>query len=358
MIGILTFQDTTNFGAMLQTYALHKKLLELNIDNEVIKYNNDFLAEHERPIELKRQKDIHGIIRYFVLHRNQKRKYKKFIEFFDKKIASNGIEYNSKNIQDITERYSQFLVGSDQVWNAEITNYDFNYLLDFVKNESKKTSYASSFGGYEIEKFVEKKYEKCLIEFSSILVRELDGKQMLEEKYGIKSSVVLDPTLLLEKEKWDCLLEKRIIKEKYVLVYFIERNRLNFKRIKDFAKENGLKIIYLQDFIKIEKGMKNVRDASPLDFINYIKYAEYVFTGSYHGLCFSLIYEKNVFMTISPAVKRQSRIDNLLQEIGLSFKDVSFDNVGKEKLNFLEIEKRLKKSRDKSIELLKESVGR
>lgn len=303
MIGIVTFQDTTNFGAMLQTYALQQSLFLIGEKNEIIRYNNEYLSKNERPSKITEVRSPRELLRYLLLNSTQKRKYQKFVRFFKNNVSSSKEIFDKNTIKNSNKIYNHFLSGSDQIWNAEITEGDFNYLLRFADKNKKLTSYASSMGGYLIEERYSQQYKECLSRYDFISMREQDGIEQIKKLFGLDATLVVDPTLLLTQEEWDEVANRRLVEEDYILVYFIDRTKENFDYIRMFAKAHNCKVIYLQDFIRTEFGMMNIRDASPEDFISYIKYAKYVFTGSFHGLCFCLIYNKSFYMTISPAKK-------------------------------------------------------
>lgn len=358
MIGIITFQDTTNFGAMLQAYALQQALKGMGQESEIINYENEFVSKNEKPIRLSDIKSLREFLRFLFLRRSQVKKYKKFKEFQAKYIRLSNDKYDKKNITISNSHYDILMAGSDQIWNGEITNFDFSYFLDFAENSKKIVSYASSLGGYKIPQMLKSEYYDILKRFDKICVREKDGAEMLNSDFGLSADVVVDPTLLLSREEWEEINNsERIIKEEYVLVYFIDRTRENFRYIKNYARKNKLKVIYLQNFLKTEFGMKNNRTAGPLEFLNLIRYANVVFTGSFHGLCFSLIYNKNFYMTSSPARGRQGRITNLLENV-----EISYDCIDKMKIcnetaiDYSAVNLKMEQIRNESLAKLRESV--
>lgn len=316
MIGILTFQNTTNYGAILQTYALQTKINQLGYENQVINYCCTKIQENEDPIKLFKQKSLRGIIRYFVLHKAQLRRKVKFDDFYNRYIISSKDIYYKNNIVQSNKVFDKYIVGSDQVWNMELSGHDFTFFLDFVDDKKKKHTYAASFGYRQIPCDIEK-HRELLSKFSTLNIREEEGLEIIQQLTGIKGNLVLDPTLLLKMDDWNKLCKSRIVEEDYILVYLIERTNSNFSFIKKFAKEHKCKIIYLQYYIKTEPGMINIRDASPEEFLNYVKFAKCIFTGSFHGLCFSLIYNKEVFYTLAQGTGRNSRIENLVRLAGL-----------------------------------------
>lgn len=310
MVGILTFQDTTNYGAVLQAVALQRKIASLGFSSEIVRYHCGRIYENEHPQKISRQRSLHGVIRCMVTNRAMKSRVRKFGEFTRKYLRVSEREYEKRNIAESNPLYDRFIVGSDQVWNVELTGRDYTYFLDFVSENGKKGSYAASFGYEKIHGDAEKQ-KKLLGEFADLNVREQQGRRIIRELTGREANVVLDPTLLLKASEWDELASPRLYTGDYVFVYLIDRSKANFGRIGRFAKEHGCKVVYLHNYIKSHPGFINIRDASPQDFLSYVKYAKYVFTGSFHCVCFSLLYRKEMFYTLAQT-GRNSRLKDLL----------------------------------------------
>jgi hypothetical protein len=316
MIGILTFQDTTNYGAILQTYALNRKITSLGFENEVINYHCDYVYENEHPRKILQQRSLKGILRCIVTNRALKNRVRKFHEFSEKYIRISEREYDQSSIAQSNSVYDRFIVGSDQVWNLELNGYDYTFFLDFVSNNAKKNSYATSFGYENIIGDIEKQKE-LLSQFFNLNVREQKGQQIIRKLTGLEADVVLDPTFLLAPSEWDEVASQKIFSQNYIFVYLINRSKANFRFIRHFAKKHGCKVLYLHNYIKSQPGFVNIRDASPEEFISYVKHAKFVFTGSYHCVCFSLIYHKQVFYTLENHTGRNSRLTYLLNLVHL-----------------------------------------
>jgi len=129
--------------------------------------------------------------------------------------------------------------GSDQIWSPIF--YDPHYYLDFVDNDTKKISYAPSFGVSDIyEEGVKKGIEKLLNRFENISVREEQGKEIIKEICDKNVEIVLDPTLLITKEEWIKLFEIKEDKNKdnYILCYFLESNKKYLKVAKELSNSN------------------------------------------------------------------------------------------------------------------------
>lgn len=275
--GIITFHDTTNYGANLQAYALYKALADLGVDCEIINYQCENIIKRELP-----QINIHGTFRNFIgsilrypriaiKHKNLKKFMLKY-ESVSKKV------YTKENITESNTEYSKFIVGSDILWNLNISENDFSYFLNFAEDTKKKFSYATSIG--EPWTSEEKtKVKPYLLKFDKISVRENEAVAWVDELTNRKPNLVCDPTMLIAPNDWSKLAEKQKLKN-YVLVYL--PNEKCLADAKAYASSHKMKIVGLEFYDSIET------------FFSKIKYADCIFTGSYHGFLFSLYFHTNI----------------------------------------------------------------
>ena len=358
-IGNLTFQRTTNYGAQLQNYALQEYLKQFNnLEVDVINYENEKINGVERRIGLLEEKSIKNIIKYFLVGRKRNNRWDKFEEFRSQYMNLTE-RYNKYNIEQIENKYDYFLVGSDQVWNTDITGNDYNYMLDFVKDNKKKCSYAASIGKENIDN---KKLLTKISEFQQINVREDSAKKLLEEN-GIKNvKTVTDPVFFLSKDEWIKKLNLVPKKGNYILVYIIDNYKENIKRIREYAKQKHLDVVYINNNILNSHKVKDIKTASPKDFLEYLYGAKYVITGSFHAICFSLIFNKDFYYILNKTNKRNSRMTDLMNKLDIKNKDVTDKkeiketNINYELIN-LKIENEIKKSKDILKKMINEWEG-
>ena len=226
------------------------------------------------------------------------------------------------------------MIGSDQVWNPQISgeSIDLSFWGDFTN--SKKISIASSSGSYKYTNDDYKKILPLLRDFKSISVRENFLKLQLQ-KNNIDAQTILDPTLLYGKSNWN----KEIMKmstinlpgEDYIFVYFVITTYKEYRKYIEFLKkELGLKVLLIDRYnIKYDCVDYHIKSATPIDFVNLIKNSTYVLTDSFHGTAFSTIFEKNVSVLKTSNYKRSL---NLLETIRADYK--MFSNLEDLKLNF------------------------
>lgn len=358
-IGILTFHKAMNYGAILQTYALQKKIRQFNSDTEIIDYNCPYFKDSYKIISIKNS-TVKSIVKQFLLYNSKKQKYSKFNKFIKSNIRLSKVKNIEKsNIAKYTKEYDRIIVGSDQVWNMSCTNRDLTYFLDFVTDNKRKCSYAASFGKKDINDKEKQVVEKYLSSFNTISVREKDGQKILNELNIKNASVVVDPTLLIEKNEWDKISAKRMFNTGYILVYLLYSSDEIKKFAKKLAKEKNLKIIVLQSDLKKEiNGSKIIRNAGIEEFISLIKYADYVITNSFHGTIFSLIYHKEFYISLIKGENApNSRLENLLKEYNLTNRILDYnENNFNQEIDYEEVDKKIVKNRDKSLDFLKKVI--
>ena len=299
--GIMTFHTALNYGAVLQAYALNKTLIDNGVDAEIIDYRAPFNEKRFASKKVRYFLNIRNL--YSVLFCNSYQRHNKqvFDDFINKYLRLSKPIYNQEELGTMVNLYDKFIVGSDQVWNLACTESDDSYFLPFINAKSKKNSYAASIGYTQFPES-ERAHYKALIEtFNKISVREKSAVKAIKEITGRDVSLVLDPTLLLTKEKWSALFSNEgCRKDKFLLLYLMSEDRVLIQFAKKLAKQKNLKIIYItQRFFKLS-GVINQRDVSIPQWLSLFHEAEIVVTNSFHGLAFSINFDKDFFTKYIP----------------------------------------------------------
>lgn len=291
-VGILTFHNANNYGAVLQCYALQSYLIKMeNVDAQIINYTpikfKKVFYDTMKPLSAYGFKNkIRALGKYFLKHsemKNESQKKKKIDKFINQYLIL------TEEVSDFSKLdFDYYIVGSDQVWNLELIENDTKYLLDFVENK-KKISYAASFKIGDVDNFALDMYKKNLKSFDYISVREDNLVDYLKENVGISSNSVLDPTFLMDN--WDDFISDRLIKDKYLLIYYVNMPKKLIDEAIQYSKNNNLKIVSLN---KIDSNIEyvNYSNASIEDFLNLIYYSTMVFTTSFHGMAISIQMKK------------------------------------------------------------------
>lgn len=382
-IGILTFQKTSsNYGAALQCFALYKFLDAKSFKCEVIDllrpehkgFKESILYPKPKINKYEWSKVLNAFKRRLNFIYNRQKESKIISTAHTVNRISNFNGFNSQINYSITyisidEIYNQpplydyFIVGSDQVWNPDIGFNITPYFLNFVKGKSKKISYAASLGIDKISKRNVTLF-KSLEDFHAISVREQEGKKALKKIINNKIKVVLDPVFLLDKEQWTKLIEPiPPLDLPYIFVYSVAEN----KELIDFASELGirynLKVIVTLS-VPPKFNHENILldvDAGPKEWLNYLSKSELILTDSFHGLAFSIIFNKPFYIYIANK-KRSSRIINLLKSINMTDriirpKQVNFDEIGKSSIDYSEINNKMSGLRLESKKFLEVSLA-
>lgn len=221
------------------------------------------------------------------------------------------------------------VVGSDQVWNSGCHFVKFFMLPDF-HDKIKKISYAASFNSSAFPSEDYDFYKTNFNKFQAISVREASSVPLLQERFGVKATLVCDPSLFFTKEEWKKILNIKNRKTKpfnmcYIVSpkgqeYFneiIKIRKLTKKPLHVFAFDcTEIQIRGKSAILEIAKTIsKRIRlffsgvrlhfAADPTDFIQYINDCEGLFTDSFHGLMFATIFEKKCNAIVGQDKNRQ-----------------------------------------------------
>lgn len=136
-VGILTFHNTRNAGAALQSYALEKILSNQDVTVKVINYQNENINSRYAIKKLSEIKQGKELIKYILSNKYVIKRQALFSDFYNKHQNFSRV-YTAENIQESNIEFDYFVTGSDQVWNFSHTNNDWNYVLDFVRDDKEK----------------------------------------------------------------------------------------------------------------------------------------------------------------------------------------------------------------------------
>lgn len=345
-IRMITFHTPKNYGAVLQAYSLMKYLQTKCKDVKIIDFNTKELKKKYSIIS--KSKSIKGFIRNVVLLPESIfiiKKHKKFNEFVKNNLALTRRYGTYQQLENETwDSDTVFTTGSDQVFNTNRALDERKaFYLDFVPKKNYKFSYAASFGISNISVEKEQEISNYLNKFDSISVREASGAKIIKELNNQDVSEVIDPVFLHNKAFWQKISTPYKIKRlnKYLLYYRLMNNEASDKIAKEKAKELGLKLIVIGNgFKKSLRGSRFLRDVGPKEFIWLYDNASYVVTNSFHGVAFSIIFEKQ-FTYADNNTKTSDRGMNILNKLKIdryNFKD--YNNITKELLELQTISKR------------------
>lgn len=368
-VGIMTFHNSYNYGAVLQAFALKTTIISLGYDCDILNYQNSNQMKTFKILNFSRfnastvARNFQNLL-YIKSIKNRNNNYRKFIN--EKLCPYPRESVNLQKLIDLSKKYDIIICGSDQIWNLDprMNDADPVYFLDFA-NDFKKVSYAASFGDGTVN--LDDKYLNAIRKFDSVSVREKSGLDYLRCN-KISAQIVLDPTLLFDFEKWNCFVsDEPIIKGDYIVYYSVNSRKYSIDITKKVEKILGMKVINLVLHPKSQfSGFKYSIDNSPIDFLNIIKHAKFVCTNSFHGTVFSIIFKKPfyaLFNSENGKIVKEQRKWTLLQNLGMLDHAITNEtlltkNDIEKNINFnfdLPV-KKLNELRDYSIEFLKRSL--
>lgn len=322
-IGVLTVHKNINYGANLQAFASSTYLIKQGYDCKVIDYT---LPEHEKANHLfswlkqswdgEKNKSLSRKLKLalaLTLSMGWKRKRLKAFNGFRKKQMP--LYPVCDSVSDISKlNLDTVICGSDQVWNTGIMGGVVPAFYGEIGGVKKRISYAASMGKNEFTEEEKILVKRLVNDIDYCSVRESDAADYMSSLSGREVDVVCDPVFLLDKSDYEKIQGKRKIKSEYVLLYSIIHDDKMTEMARDYAKRNNLKLVEI--CMSKDKGASHTQIVTygPCEFLNAFAYANTIFTNSFHGTAFSLIYEKKFYIVNNK--HGGSRIVNILDKAG------------------------------------------
>lgn len=298
-IATITFHWATNYGAVLQSYALQKVIGLLGYDTEIINYMPTRINVLQKILKLYNRD-----FSFF-------KKEKQIKKFRNNELVISKKRYgNNKSLFKLDKKYAAIVSGSDQVWNPSFTltaegKPTLSYYLNFA-NKAKRLSYAASFGTTTLSEDMKKVILPELNKFSAISVREKTARDMLALE-NINSAVVLDPTLLLESSDYEVLCQKANITESNkVFCYALANGECEIENIYKFVQN------------ELDDTTISLSAYGIYDWLKYIQSSQFVVTNSFHGTVFAILFHKPFVSVKIKGSGMNDRLTTLLNDIGLS----------------------------------------
>lgn len=370
-IGIITVHLCDNYGAVLQAYAL-KRTVECLVPKaivELIDYRPLRWQDAEKINFSRNIKDNIIQLERMLFYKCEKRRWEGYKNFIAQNDDPTEICTTSKELELIASGYDYVIVGSDQVWNIDMTYRDVNYYLGFNCGRAVKLSYASSMGGRKFEKD-DQLFIAYLKKFKSLSCRESDGAQYISDITGKGCKHVVDPTLLLTQEDYQRLINPDEVRRRlnvmtsgeYILVYALRFDSMISKQAEVWSKKYGLKVIVIFPNMRFVKyAFQTVFDANVEEFLYLFSKAKFVITDSFHGTCFSLINRKQ-FLVLKHNEQGNSRLTSMLDKFGLLEHlriecKCATENMPPE-IDYSELSKRINMEKTESIKYLTLAMAR
>lgn len=368
IIGILTLPLHTNYGGILQAYALQtvleqmghevcliekRKPSHLPIWKMPLSYGKRLLKNisgHPYPIffEQKANRELP------IIRQNTERFITKYIK---RRFINTFSEINDGD-------YDAFVVGSDQIWRPiQFGNKIEDAYLSFAESWNiKRISYAASFGTDNWE-YTPKQTANCkrlIQQFDAISVREKSGVDLCRKHFNVEATQVLDPTMLLDKEDYIQLFENvNTPKSKGTLFnYILDETPEKTALINKIANNAHLIPFYVNSKAENPSAPLEERIQPPIEqWLRGFYDAEYMVTDSFHGCVFSILFNKP-FIAIGNEERGMSRFKSLLETFGLTDRLITNQteistlcDIDWQKINL-----QLDKNKEKTYDFIKTSI--
>lgn len=335
-VGTITFHWATNYGAVIQAYALQMFLKQNGIETEIINYL-PFQNIALRNIDWIRRRDFDAIKRERAIKR-----------FREKNLTVSRHKYRSyKTLRSAADSYCAIVSGSDQVMNFSFLQYAErgkmtpSYYLSFAGEKTKKIAYAASFGTDRIPSTYADFVKEELDSFSWVSVREGSACTMLKD-IGIESEIVVDPTMLVEREIYETLIDEEHVSRNGAFSYILHKNQVEAHRCESkIIKIFGEKKTVTGDY-SVENWLRNIRSSS------------FIVTNSFHATVFALLFH-TPFITVSvEGSKMDNRLLTLLNMVGLedrffkAYDESKINTLLQKNVNWEDVDKRMCVAREHS----------
>lgn len=359
LIGINRYAAFLNFACNLHAYAFQQYLKDRGYDATFIDYKpiyfegqnlrepakfteakyrstiaepaNSPASDKARSAAARRWAEL--AMGYRALTEERKIRYDKFEAFVDESLDFTTEQYDSDLLEVQDPGMDCYICVTDVIWQPRppANSFDRGFMLGSKAFEGKaKIAYAPSRGALsDFKPEIAEEFFDYLEDIDSISVRDRDFGQYIEENSGRAVPTVIDPVLLHDKDFWD-RLEVPPKEQKYLLLYYVmERSTDTVTKAVEYAKAHDLTIVELSDrplpHGKItDPEVRHIPryDVSAEEWLGYIAHADAVFTNSFHGCCFSLIFETLFFV----GKRDGNKVPNFLAEFGLTDQQFSPDD--------------------------------
>lgn len=310
---IVTWYKSTNYGTVLQCYALMRAIQKLGFDT--------YVAEHTRYFSIREPMDFLRRVwlkikhHYRLLHaasdiskidpkwnKEYEERAKRVRSFIDSEIKTYKLP-NRHAFKKMCDEIDIFVTGSDQIWNPNCLSVPM--LLSFTADKNKRIAYSSSIGVLQIPKNLQRKYKKYLSRFSAIGVREKSAKQILQPLLDLPVHTVLDPVFLLSQQEWHQMAALSEISGSdempqpngFIFCYFIGSKDNWIGDAQNISKKLDIPVINcLSESYVIPSVGQSFACFGPRDFIWLIQNARMVLTDSFHAAALSIINHKELLV--------------------------------------------------------------
>lgn len=357
-IGIITinmYSKGLNFACPLHTYAFQQFLLNNGIDSTVVNYKPIYFDNfdlrhpsayyHNKYMELKNKSVPQSEkaarkkkLRYYrkkchawrSIYKEREVRYDKLQSFIENNYIKTDVCYDSDLLEVLDPELDCYICATDVLWkNQPDFGFDRGFFLSSKCMEQKwKIAYCASRGAYVANNQTEEDlFFHYIDDIDYISVREKSLKDYIDDHTHLDVPVVLDPVLLNPAEFYDRIITKPQ-EEHYLLLYYVmEKADDTIRAAVEYARKHRMTIVEITEHpLKDGKltAYEDIRRVYHIDlgieeWLGYIKYADCIFTNSFHACCFSILFEKNFYA----GFRKNDKVTNLLQTFNLTDRSIS-----------------------------------
>ncbi|MBQ3600386.1 MAG: polysaccharide pyruvyl transferase family protein [Lachnospiraceae bacterium] len=344
-VGLVGWWFAANYGSVLTYYALARILEDMCLLPIMIRIPKMDGTGWESVTE----KNIEFMQKYFPVSKPRK----------------------FEDMQECNQFCDAFMLGSDQLWVAFYNKMvGYTFFLDFADESKRKIAYATSIGRVKYEGDEEDKniVKTLLKRFDAISVRESSGVEICKNEFDVDAVRMLDPVFLCDTKYYDLLAEQSKIQRDYpyILCYILDPTEEKRQAIRMLEEKYGMKSVVLLDMKSFDVCSKMwinenvIYNVGIEEFIYCIKNCSYMITDSHHGACFAMIYHKN-FVAISNERRGKTRFESLfnllnIKEILIEEKELLEKIMYIPEVDYVSIDKTLEIEKKKSEEWIRNAL--
>lgn len=389
LISINAHTKSLNFACPVHTWAFQQFLKKNGIESTIIdyypNYYDDFPARDPAPYYKKKYENLlkkeyisdedreraqakmykyeEKLDGYMALRKERMIRYDKFQQFIDDNYVKTDISYNPETLNSSDPGCDCYICVSDVIWSVDpYWGFEPSFLLDCGVMDNKwKIAYAASRGVPKPHTEEEKEYFfRVLSDFNYIGVREESLKEYINENLpSASATVVLDPVLLLKAEEYERIIVKPQETNFVVVYYAMERPKALLKVAAEYAQRHNCKIVELTH-IPIAGGLMDDFEVEvlynfnvgPGEWLGYIKYAECIFTNSFHATCFSILFHKNFFT----GKRNGDKLSHVLDMFDLGWRRIAETKNTDLVIDYEPVEQKLCEERERSEDFILSAI--
>lgn len=361
---LTTLHRACNFGSVLQVFALAHKLAGMGHSCTVLDYIPYRFRLSSR-LRMCGKDDMGNAIKRMIFgifmaagRLVERFNFSVFIHRFLP--LSHKSFYSFEDVCREAPDADVFITGSDQVWNSEYNGgVDRVLFLDFTSK--RRISFAASLGSAAVENEYAHEVRRMLSGFKAVSVRESGGADALMA-IGVSNPILLlDPVFLYGAGFWQRFGGRRRYSYRYVLLYQFGNDQNCVDLAREIADKKGIRLVSVSTVWSKDSADRQFGFASPRAFVSLVAHCEFLVTNSFHGTCFSMIFNKQ--FTVLERDRFNHRIDSLLAVSGLGDRMMDTSADGGQRLeralvqiNFAQANQTIAGFRRHAAEFLKENI--